>query len=39
MKTKSGFMLRTVGERNVVVAVGQAPVSLRVIIPLNSKDA
>lgn len=39
MKTKKGFMLRTVAGRNVVVAVGKASVEFNGLITLNDTGA
>ena len=39
MKTKSGFMLRQVGGKNVVVAVGKAAEDFNGLITLNSTGA
>ena len=39
MKTKSGFMLRQVGGKNVVVAVGKAAEEFNGLITLNSTGA
>jgi len=39
MKTKQGFMLRTVGQRNVVVPVGQASLEFNGMITLNETGA
>lgn len=39
MKTKKGFMLRSVANRHVVVAVGQASVDFNGLITLNDTGA
>lgn len=39
MKTKKGFMLRSVGGRNVVVAIGQASEEFNGLITLNESGA
>ena len=39
MKTKKGFLLRSVGGRNVVVAVGQASEEFNGLITLNESGA
>ena len=39
MKTKPGFMLRSVGGRNVVVAIGQASLEFNGMITLNETGA
>ena len=39
MKTKKGFMLRSVAGRHVVVAVGQASVDFNGLITLNDTGA
>lgn len=39
MKTKKGFMLRSVAGRNVVVAVGKASVEFNGLITLNETGA
>ena len=39
IKTKKGFMLRSVAGRNVVVAVGQASVDFNGLITLNDTGA
>lgn len=39
MKTKKGFMLRSVAQRHVVVPIGQASVDFNGIITLNDTGA
>lgn len=39
MKTKKGFMLRSVGERHIVVAIGQASIDFNGLITLNETGA
>lgn len=39
MKIKDGFMLRTIAENNVVVAVGKATLDFSGLITLNSSGA
>ena len=39
MKTKKGFMLRSVADRNVVVPIGQASVDFNGLITLNETGA
>lgn len=39
MKTKKGFMLRSVGNRNVVVAIGKASLEFNGLINLNETGA
>lgn len=39
MKTKKGFMLRSVGGRNVVVAIGKASEEFNGLITLNESGA
>lgn len=39
MKIKKGFMLRTVGERNIVVPVGAASLEFNGMITLNETGA
>ena len=39
MKTKAGFMLRSVGGRHVVVAVGKASEEFNGLITLNDSGA
>lgn len=39
MKTKKGFMLRTVADRNIVVAVGKASLDFNGLITLNETGA
>ena len=39
MKTKKGFMLRSVGGRNVVVAIGKASEEFNGLITLNETGA
>ena len=39
MKTKQGFMLRSVGGRNVVVPIGQASLEFNGMITLNETGA
>lgn len=39
MKTKKGFMLRSVADRHVVVAIGQASVEFNGLITLNDTAA
>ncbi|MDD6483917.1 MAG: PqqD family protein [Clostridiales bacterium] len=39
MKTKEGFMLRSVGGRHIVVAVGKASESFNGLITLNESGA
>ncbi len=39
MKLKSGFMLHSVGDENVVIPVGERTVNFRAIIKLNSSSA
>lgn len=39
MKTKQGFMLREVGGRNIVVAVGEAAEKFNGLITLNESGA
>lgn len=39
MKIKKGFMLRNVGDKNIVVAVGKASLELNGLITLNETGA
>lgn len=39
MKTKKGFMLRNVADRNIVVPIGQASVDFNGVINLNESGA
>lgn len=39
MRTKKGFMLRTVADRNIVVAVGKASLEFNGLITLNETGA
>ena len=39
MKTKKGFMLRKVAEKNIVVPIGQASIDFNGIINLNDTGA
>lgn len=39
MKTKKGFMLRTVANRNIVVAIGKASLDFNGLITLNDTGA
>ena len=39
MKTKKGFMLRSVADRHIVVAIGQASVDFNGLITLNETGA